>query len=155
MSPRFAAERPLGKLAKWLRILGFDTAYQAGGCLEKFVRNLESGRILLCRSRRLPERWLSTDTIRIESDHLPEQLKQVVTVLQLSENDFHLFSRCIRCNLPIVELDKDMVRGKVPDFVWETQDSFSCCPACKRIFWSGSHLGRSQRQVQRLLDIVR
>jgi uncharacterized protein with PIN domain len=154
MSPRFAAERPLGKLAKWLRILGFDTAYQTGGSLEKFVRNLERGRILLCRSRRLPEQWLSTDTIRIESDHLPEQLKQIVTVLGLTAQDFNLFSRCIRCNLPIVELDKEMVRGKVPDFVWETQESFSRCPACDRIFWSGSHLERSRQQVQRLLDMV-
>ena len=152
MSPRFAAERPLGKLAKWLRILGFDTVYQAGGSLEKFVRNLESGRILLCRSRSLPEYWPSADTIRIESDQPWEQLKQVVTALRVSEKDLHLFSRCIRCNLSIIELDKDMVRGKVPDFVWETQDSFSRCPACERIFWSGSHLERSRQRVQRLFD---
>ena len=154
MTLRLAAERPLGKLAKWLRILGFDTAYQTGSSLEKFVRNLERGRILLCRSRRLPEPWMSTETIRIESDHLEEQLKQVITVLGLTEQDFNLFSRCIRCNLPIVELDKDVVRGKVPDFVWETQESFSRCPACGRIYWSGSHLERSRHRVQRLLDMV-
>ncbi len=155
MRPRFAAERPLGKLAKWLRILGFDTAYQAGGSLEKFVRNLETDRMLLCRSRQLPERRLPARTMRIDSDRLPEQLKQVVSALGLSPNDLRLFSRCIRCNLPILQIDKEMVRGKVPDFVWQTQDGFSRCPGCERIFWAGSHLERSRQRVERLLDTLR
>ena len=129
MSARFAVERPLGKLAKWLRILGFDTVYQTEGSLEKFVRNLECGRFLLHRSRRLPERVPPIETILVESDHLQEQLRQVVSALGLSEGDFNLFSRCIRCNHRIVELDKDMVRGQVPDFVWETRQSPGAQPA--------------------------
>ena len=144
---RFAAERTLGKLAKWLRILGFDTSFEldAGG-----QPNIEPGRIQLTRVRCLEKTRSSEIRIFIASDHYYDQLKQVVETLNITPSDLHPFSRCIRCNQLIETVDKIGAQGKVPDFVWETHGRFHICRGCNRIYWPGSHTRRSLDRIQRL-----
>ena len=146
---RFVAESTLGKLAKWLRILGFDTIYGANIAGEKLIDTV-GDRILLSRTKRIRNMKTAKECIFITSNHPFEQLREVVLMLGIEEKDIRLFSRCIQCNASIRSIEKNAVRGRVPDYIWETHDAFHTCNHCRRIYWSGSHVQRSHDIIKQL-----
>lgn len=135
----FAADRALGALAKWLRILGYDTVYESDSSSQSFFENLEVDRILLTRTRKIQKKFAVHRTVFITSNYRADQLKQVIDEIGINPSDIRPFSRCIKCNLTIAEVKKEEVYGRVPDFIWETHDTFNKCGQCKRIYWSGTH----------------
>jgi len=146
----FAAGRALGKLSKWLRILGFDTLYESYVSNNSFFENLEKGRILLTRREKIRKAYADHKLIFIVSNNMFEQLKQVINETGMTIADTRPFSRCILCNLTISTIGKENVYGLVPDYIWETNDKFHRCGQCKRIYWSGSHTKRSLEQIKGL-----
>lgn len=148
----FAADRTLGKLAKWLRILGFDTIFEVDDCQKYFFEHLKENRILLTRSGRTKNQCAEHPLVFIASNYLNEQLKQVISEVGIRQADTRPFSRCIHCNVPIVDVDKDDVCGLVPDYIFETQNEFQNCPNCNQIFWRGSHTRRSMERIEHLFD---
>jgi len=146
---RFTVEMTLGKLAKWLRILGFDTIYAADITGEKLI-DAAKGRILLTRTKGIRDLKNAKERIFIASNHPFEQLQEVVSVLDIAKENIRPFSRCIQCNALIRLVEKNTVRGKVPDYIWETRDVFHTCSCCRKIYWSGSHVRRSRDIVRRL-----
>jgi len=146
---RFTVEMTLGKLAKWLRILGFDTVYAANITGERLI-DTARGRILLTRTKRICNMKPVKEGIFITSNHPFEQLREVVSAVGIAKEDIRPFSRCIQCNTSIRLVEKNVVRGKVPDYILETQDTFYTCSHCRRIYWSGSHTQRSRDIIQRL-----
>ena len=152
MIPLFAAERTLGKLAKWLRILGFDTLYEPEVANEEFIENLASDRILLTRTQRIQKQSLPCKLIFVQSDHWDAQLRQIIIELGLTADHTRPFSRCLHCNVPIVAAQKGSLRGSVPDYIFETQEKFCRCPKCDRIYWAGTHTKRSMHKVRQLLN---
>lgn len=148
----FAAESSLGKLAKWLRILGFDTLYEPD-CNEDDFRLLKSDRILLTRQAVEPHRQAMPRRVRIYSDHYIDQLFEVIRAVGIGPEAVRPFSRCIRCNTTITSIEKEGVLGKVPDYVWQTHDKFRICHECQRIYWSGSHLGHSMEIINTLFPL--
>jgi uncharacterized protein len=147
---RFVVERPLGRLAKWLRLLGFDTLYDTQGYFDTAVIGETQDRIRLTRSPSQKDFESEKDLIYISFDNVFLQLKQLVGLLGLGETDLHLFSRCLRCNIIIVGIDKSEALGQVPDYIWETKKCFNRCVGCGRIYWSGSH---DQRVRARIADL--
>ena len=148
----FAAEPTLGKLAKWLRILGFDTSYEPGFSTKKTMDSGRKNRILLTRTERVRDGKLPQEFIFITSNIPFEQLREVIDTLGIIYTDTRPFSRCIRCNTRIQPVDKESVRGNVPDFIWQTRDIFQICGLCRRIYWPGSHTERSHDIIMRLFD---
>jgi len=146
---RFTVEMTLGKLAKWLRILGFDTVYAANITGERLI-DTARGRILLTRTKRIWNMKTAKECIFITSNHPFEQLREVVLAVGIAKKDIRPFSRCIQCNTSIRLVEKNAVRGKVPDYIWETQETFYTCSHCRRIYWSGSHTQRSRNIINRL-----
>jgi len=147
MGPNFAAEKTLGKLAKWLRILGFDTIYDTD------IKNpAESGRILLTRTKRIKDEYTTDKLIFIKSDKPFKQLKEVIKALGIVNEDLKTFTRCISCNTKTRTIDKNSIRSVVPDYVWESQDSFKACSKCKKIYWQGSHIKRSMEIIKKLFE---
>ncbi|MBI5167328.1 MAG: Mut7-C RNAse domain-containing protein [candidate division NC10 bacterium] len=147
---KFIADTMLGRLAKWLRILGYDTIYFSGtddGLLLQMAR--EGGRILLTRDTRLLQHKGLGRYLFIQSDHLKEQLRQVVAELKLDPEE-GLGSRCPRCNAELGEIEKGEVEGRVPEFVFKQQEDFFHCHGCGRIYWPGSHL---QKMMERVREI--
>ncbi len=140
----FAADRTLGKLAKWLRILGFDTIFESNVSNKGFYDHLEPERVLLTRTAKIRDRFAAKRLLFIESDDVCEQLRQVIGELAIARQDIRVFSRCLPCNSPIIEVNKQAVYGRVPDYIWQTHDEFSRCRQCERIYWSGSHVARSR-----------
>ncbi|HLB94695.1 MAG TPA: Mut7-C RNAse domain-containing protein [Nitrospiria bacterium] len=147
---RFIADAMLGKLAKWLRILGYDVAYERK--IEDVVlinRARVEDRLILTRDAHLIRRRWSPPVsfILIEDDHLPEQLRQLVRELKLSVTD-HLLTRCVECNEPLTVLPREETRRRVPPYVYKTQSEFAQCPRCSRIFWQGTHWERIRQRLQ-------
>ena len=147
METNFAAEKTLGKLAKWLRILGFDTIYDPG-----IINPAESGRILLTRTKRIRDEYTTDKLIFIKSDKPFKQLQEVIKTLGIVHEDIKTFTRCIKCNTEIRTINKNSIRSVVPDYVWENQDSFKTCIECKRIYWQGSHTKRSMEIIKKLFE---
>ena len=119
MTPCFAAEKTLGRLTKWLRLLGFDTLYESDAAGNTIMDALGNDRILLTRTQRIRNRCASRKIIFVESDHLDQQLQQIISELGLTVDQTRPFSRCLQCNVPIVSVPKKYLWGRVPDFIYE------------------------------------
>ncbi len=147
--PRFLADVMLGSLARWLRILGYDTVYDNRiPDLEIVKRALGEDRLVLSRDRRLCRRKALADRhLLIESQRLDGQLLQVLQFLEAPLPARLARSRCVRCNGELAPLKRAAARGRVPSYVWRTQQRFKECAGCRRVYWSGTH---QQRMLQRL-----
>jgi uncharacterized protein with PIN domain len=142
---KFIADAMLGRLAKWLRILGYDTAYSPHRDDNQLVRLARAeGRLLLTRDRELARRR-GLQCLLIESDHLEEQLGQVLAELALTGE--HSFSRCPVCNTPLQKVEKPKLEGRVPPHIFRTHQDFSLCPNCDKIYWPGTHWARMQEKL--------
>ena len=150
MAIYFAADRTLGKLAKWLRLLGFDTTFEIDVPVVPFYEHMEKDRIVLTRTGTLKKQFSGRRLVFITSNYLDAQLKQVIAELGICQTDARPFSRCIDCNIPIVGADPDDVCGLVPDYIHETHKEFHKCLQCHRIFWQGSHTKRSLEKIEHL-----
>ena len=138
--PKFLVDFMLGRLAKWMRILGYDTVYAKDTFDEKIIINsLKEGRVLVTRNSRVSSKraWMLT---LIKYDRFPEQIKQLAAEHKLNLDKRYFFTRCTFCNaeLKIVE-DKDSVKERVPEYVFKTTDKFSLCPDCGKLYWPGTH----------------
>ena len=146
---RFTAESTLGKLAKWLRMLGYDTQLERR---PPSASSADPDRIVLTRTRSRFQRLPVGRRIFIRSDLPEEQLREVIAAADLSPETRTPFTRCIRCNEPIETVARETVRERVPDYVWETQSTFRRCPRCDRIYWPGTHIDHSLDRIRRLFD---
>lgn len=132
----------LGKLAKWLRMLGYDTVYIAGADDDELVRlTVREDRILLTRDTRLCERrMVRKRCVFVKWGTTAEQIRQVFEELGISPDQEFLFTRCTICNSEITPLEKPQVKGRVPPYVFRTQAQYGFCSACGKIYWRGTHV---------------
>lgn len=149
---KFAADRMLGRTARWLRMLGADTIFDEsidGAAMLKIART--EGRIMLTRDKRLKS---APDVLFLDSNNFGEQLRQIL--VRYPFNVFKkAFSRCSRCNTPLIEIDREVVRRRVPPFVYAANDKFSECPNCAHVYWRGTHRERIAREVRKIgLDLI-
>ncbi len=141
----------LGKLAKWLKILGFDAVFfskiEDDALLE--IAKAED-RILLTRDTGLIERAKKAKSLFIESENWRTQVEQVLDVFDLWP-DVKPNSRCIECNVRIKDLPREKARNLVTPFVFENADTFALCPDCGRVFWRGTHLKDMESKIDDFL----
>ncbi|MFO7708368.1 MAG: Mut7-C RNAse domain-containing protein [Desulfobacterales bacterium] len=151
-APAFAVERTLGRLGKWLRLLGFDTVLETDCPHDDFISGCAAGRILLTRTHRVLAEHGELNPLLIRADDPFRQIVEVARALGLTAHALKPFSRCLRCNDPVEALAREEARGVVPDYVWQTQPAFSRCPRCRRVYWRGTHTARSLERVETLLN---
>ncbi len=149
LPPRFLADAMLGRLATWLRILGYDTEYFRGEDDALLHQAWRDGRMLLTRDTRLLRRGHLPPHLFIASDHVREQVRQVVETLGLDPG-VPPARRCLRCNTVLEPSSKAAVEGLVPEFIWEHHDAFWTCVRCGRIYWPGTHRLRMDEVIQSL-----
>ena len=149
---RFAADCMLGRLARWLRILGHDVLYfrkiEDADLVEVARRE---GRVLLTRDTRLVQRRAARTAILIESPYLEQQLRQLARWNGAELLAAGLCRRCLECNEPTLAVEKMEVKERVPPYVFKTQSRFRECPACRRIYWNASHVRDILRRLRRSL----
>ncbi len=147
-SPTFAVDAMLGRLAKALRMLGYDTRYDSRIEDSKLkLLAVREGRIVLTRDREIVETNLPLRVVLVESDRPDEQLRQVVEEFSLDTRG-SLFTRCLVCNTPVEDAPRDEVEGRVPPYVLSTQERFVRCPSCGRIYWAATHVEAARRWLE-------
>jgi len=139
---KFIADVMVGKLAKYLRMAGYDVAYINNIKDDKIIETARNeDRTILTRDRLMLERKdIKNHIIKsvfIKDDNLCMQLKQVRDELNINLRP--LLKRCIECNACLEEIHKEHVLGKVPPYVYGTQDYFLLCKSCGRLYWRGTH----------------
>ena len=136
LTPCFIADAMLGKLARWLRVLGYDTLYLQGDDHVIAARTRAEGRILLTRDTELSRRK-GLSVILIKSQVLQEQLTQVMhhVTPPLQQRP----SRCMKCNGSLTILSPEQARSLVPPYVAQTQNIFHQCKICGQMYWRGTH----------------
>ncbi|MBI5642533.1 MAG: Mut7-C RNAse domain-containing protein [Deltaproteobacteria bacterium] len=149
--PRFIADAMLGKLARWLRTLGCDVAYESDiEDRELLRRAIDEERVILTRDTLFIRRRAARGrSFFVEGDLIDDQLKQVS--LKFGIGPGNILTRCLRCNMELREMDKEKVRGKVPQYVFETQERFSACERCGRVYWGGTHKERMIEAIEKML----
>jgi uncharacterized protein with PIN domain len=136
---KFIADVMLGRLAKRMRLLGFDVLYdRALDDNELLHRSLENDRVLLTRDALLAARPLASNHLIIVSDFVQEQLGQVLSAFP--REALHPLTRCSECNAHLDPIGKQDARDLVPRHVYDTMESFLHCPRCGRIYWNGTHV---------------
>jgi len=149
---KFAADRMLARVARWLRMLGADTIFDEsmdGATMLKTAR--AEGRIMITRDKRLKT---APEVLFLDGNNFHEQLRQI-----LARHPFdsfqNAFTRCSRCNTLLIEVDREIVRRRVPPFVYATNAKFSECPSCAHLYWGGTHPERIMREVRKIgLDLA-
>ena len=143
----------LGKLAKKLRLLGFDALYHSDIEEDEILR-LSKDRILLTRDKILERKAkkLGIDVFYIKSDKWRSQLKAVNDRFSI-EKYSKPFTRCSECNGELVYVEKEKVKDKVPEYVYKTVDEFKMCKNCRKIYWKGSHVSWMVSDIGKLVRI--
>jgi len=145
----FAADRMLGRLAKWLRVLGYDVIYGPHLTGYGLIRAARAeGRLILTRDRRLKQKQ-PPEFIFIESDQYCDQLRQVVRACRL-EIASKPFTRCLGCNSLLQIRPKETVKQLVPVYVFDTQENFSWCSQCRRVYWSATHRQKMVEELEKI-----
>ena len=157
MKPKFIVDLNVGKLAKRLRMLGYDTLFINGLDDNELVRiALKEGRILLTKDSGILRRGVvftgKIKVVLIEADDVREQLRQVVQTLHLEPNS-DPFSLCLECNKPLISREREEVRDLVPPYVFQTQEQYMQCPGCHRIYWRGTHWQRMNQELEELGEL--
>lgn len=155
---KFIVDSNVGRLARWLRIAGFDTVFASDIDDNRLVRvALDEGRVLLTRDTQIMKRRLVTSgrlkTILIETDDVTAQLRQVLTTLNLA-SEVRPFSLCIECNEPLELKKREEVEGLVPPYVFQTQTQYMQCASCRRIYWRGTHWERMCSELERIVGAL-
>jgi hypothetical protein len=135
-APAFDVDGMLGGLVKWLRILGYDTAFPCArptSPLRVFVTTVPA------KAR--------AGSVIVTAGHRFQQLAEVIRQTGIVPNESLFFSRCILCNEPVVPVPREEVPAKVPGSIFRKGGPFRACPKCGRIYWEGSHLSRVKTRL--------
>ena len=148
---KFVVDCMLGKLAKWLKILGFDTVYlNKAEDRDLLLLARREKRVLLTKDQELLLAAAGLPCLFIESDNWPEQVAQVLDAFRL-RNRARPHSRCLACNIELKRISKRLARNLVTPFVFERAPSFAICPSCGRVFWPGTHFQDMDSKIGRIL----
>ena len=155
MEIKFIVDNNVGKLAKWLRIMGYDTVFfNAENDSNMIATALAEERVILTRDTQIMKRRVVINgqlkAILIRSDEPEQQMHQVIATLNL-DCQYRPFTICLECNQPLLERSKQQVKDLVPPYVFQTQSQFMECPACHRIYWRGTHWRAMTRKLEKFI----
>ena len=153
---KFIVDCNVGKLVKWLRLMGYDTRFFDGSDDSQLVAIARAeGRVILSRDTQIMKRRVITSgrlkAVLIHSDEPERQIHQVIDTLGL-DCRFRPFTICLECNQVLVERNKDEVEELVPPYVFKTQNQFMQCPTCKRIYWRGTHWQAMTKRLKKFVN---
>jgi uncharacterized protein len=148
---RFVLDVHLGKLARYLRLLGFDTLYRNDYDDDTIIGLARTeSRIILTRDVGLLKHGAVTHGYWLRATAPRQQLAEIVRVFDLV-GSAHPFSRCIRCNGELQRVPKDAVSERLPPRVRAHFEEFVQCPLCGAVYWPGSHYGRMRKMIGELV----
>jgi uncharacterized protein with PIN domain len=148
---KFVADMMLGKLARWLRIIGYDTVYDQSSSLQDLVAmSNRTGAVFLTRRKFMPKEIAPANIFSVESEIFEEQFRYVVDHFHL-DTQHDLFTRCLRCNVPVTTVQKNLINGRVPQKSFDGFDEFFECPVCHSVYWGGVHRTNTIKKLNEIL----
>lgn len=151
---RFFADVNVARLVRWLRAVGLDTLWEDAIPDGELVRrSLIEKRFVLTLDKRLPEEWLTDNVLLLQTEKPLGQLREVIAHFGI-EKPARLFTRCLICNAALRNALSEEIAEPVPPQVLETQTDFQYCPACRKVFWEGSHTRRMRAALEELFSSV-
>jgi uncharacterized protein with PIN domain len=152
-NPKFVADVHLGRLTKYLRMMGFDIYYKNDFSDEEIVKiSLKERRAILTRDIGILKRTEVTHAYFIRTDKVEKQTEEVIRRFDL-QNEIKEFSRCLECNELLKSIKKETIIEQLPPKVSQTHNEFYQCPSCKNIYWKGTHYQRMLSFIQSLKNI--
>ncbi len=146
--PKFVLDIHLGRLAAYLRMLGFDTLYRNSFDDEELAEiSADEHRILLTRDRGLLKRSRVTHGYLVRSDEPKQQAEEVLSRFDLYDS-IKPFSRCLQCNEQLGRVEPDQVRDQIPEKVWRHCSEYSRCEGCGKVYWKGTHYKKMLRLIE-------
>jgi len=137
---KFVTDASLGRLAKWLRLLGYDTVVfpeEAGRALLRLAA--AENRIVLTRRKDMIQRQFSGALFIITDINVGNQLNKVIEKFSLKIDRQKMFGICLECNRKLNPVNREDVCDLVPLFVFENCNEYNRCPRCLKIYWTGTH----------------
>lgn len=150
--PRFLADSMLGKLARWLILLGYDARYASRPGqpdLELLEEAHREGRVFLTQDRKIPA-VAGLRMVVVTGKRFEDQILQLKAELGLKPDRAKLFTRCTYCNEPLTRLTKEEALPLVPPLVRELDTPFFRCAKCRRLYWNGTHTERTIKRLDKL-----
>ncbi|MCX7766561.1 MAG: Mut7-C RNAse domain-containing protein [Candidatus Sumerlaeia bacterium] len=150
---KFIADTMLGRLARWLSLLGYDIVYSGVIDDEELVRQARANqRIILTRDTRLKNTHPDVSVLVLKTTDRWEQLREVIMKFPLNFSET-AFTRCQQCNVEIIVVDKKEVLERLPPFVRQTQETIYQCPQCQKLYWEASHIDHIKSLLKQHLNI--
>ena len=154
---QFIVDHNVGKLARWLRMMGYDSLFFNGSDDSHMVAQaLAEGRVILTRDTEIMKRRVIKNgrlkAVLIESEEPERQMQQLMNTLDLN-GQFRPFTLCLECNERLVGRIPEEVKDRVPPYVYRTQSQYMECPACRRIYWRGTHWEAMTRKLKQLASM--
>ena len=154
---KILCDQMLGTLAKWLRILGFDTFYANAEMSDEDLLNIAKGenRTIFTRDKELIIRGKKKNQnfMAIETTDLDLQLNQVLKHVNIDEKS--ILSRCTLCNTVLDTVEKNKAQGKIPSKVFENNEKFWFCSKCNKFYWMGSHYNEMINKIDKIKKLQR
>jgi uncharacterized protein with PIN domain len=148
---KFLVDRMLGRLARDLRLLGYDTLYYKGEDLLELIDLGRKGRrVILTRNSRLIPKRPEDRIVQITEDNPALQLKELISRNDIPLEEDRFFSRCLLCNALLEKVPRQEAEGKVPDFIFQHHKEFVRCSRCRKIYWPGTHHENMERKLRKL-----
>jgi uncharacterized protein len=149
---KFLVDHMLGKLAKYLRMLGIDTVYFTQTDVSSLIEKAyQEKRIILSRNTKLKHIHGLSNFVFINDDQPNKQLTEVLKYFTIHISHDQLFTRCLTCNQKLIVGNHADVKGKVPPYILGTHKAFSLCPQCKKVYWEGTHLKKMKEIIGKVL----
>jgi uncharacterized protein len=150
---KFLVDHMLGKLAKYLRMLGVDTVYFTQTDVSTLIEKAyQEKRIILSRNTKLRHIGGFLDFVFINDDQPDKQLSEVLKHFKIHISHDQLFTRCLTCNQKLIVGNHEDVKGKVPPYILGIHKEFSLCPLCKKVYWEGTHLKKMKEIILKVLE---
>lgn len=152
LKPKFLLDENLNRLAKWLRMLGYDAAVYKSINIHNKIRLVNrERRIYLTRDKTLAKKKEKFTRVLIKSEKHLEQLKEILDYI--SYNEEFVFTRCIDCNRILYDISKGKIKELIPPFVLENHSHFKVCRKCGKVFWMGTHYQEMKKELKNILTI--
>jgi uncharacterized protein with PIN domain len=148
----FIADAMLGRLARWMRFLGFDTLYFKDIKDSRLIRIArEQDRCILTKDTRLIKIKGINNYLLVKANDSFHQLIEVIDTLKL--NQFNPLSRCVTCNGLLERvMNKQDIKDSVPEFIFLNMNFFLKCTECGKIYWEGSHPKKFKEKIDKIIN---